>query len=378
MTWRLPLGDVRLSEPVIEASMKALRSNWLTMGPRTEELEREFAARQGMAHGIAVSSGAAALHLSGLAAGVGPGDEVIVPAVGFVADAHVAHWCGGETVFADVESAEWPLLDVDAVDALINERTKAVIVIHMFGYGCELDGLRARCADRGVALIEDCCEAAGGTFADGAPLGTRSLAGCFSFFAKTQLPVGEGGIVVTDDDRAAARVRSLRSHAMTSATWDRHRGHAETYDITDLGFNYRIDEPRAAMAQAHLAALDEKLGRLRSIVARYREQLGGVDGIVLPFTDDAVMRSGHFVFPVLLADRATRDRVRSGMIERRIQTSLYPAITELSLYAGQGRRYPCPRAEEFCARHLALPLSSVMSFDQVDLACAELAAVLES
>jgi dTDP-4-amino-4,6-dideoxygalactose transaminase len=378
MTWRLPLGDVRLSEPVIGAAMEALRSNWLTMGPRTEELEREFAARQGMAHAIAVSSGAAGLHLAGLAAGVGPGDEVIVPAVGFVADAHVAHWCGGETIFADVEAADRPLLDVEAVEALVNERTRAVVVIHMFGYGREVDGLRALCADRGIALIEDCCEAAGATFADGAPVGSRSLAGCFSFFAKTQLPVGEGGIVVTDDDRAAARIRLLRSHAMTSATWDRHRGYAETYDITDLGFNYRIDEPRAAMARAHLAALEEKLERLRSIVTHYRERLGGVDGITLPFTDEAVTRSGHFVFPALFADPATRDRVRSGMIERRIQTSLYPAITQLSLYAEQGRRHPCPRAEDFSSRHLALPLSSVMSFDQVDLACDELTAALSS
>ena len=103
-----------------------------------------------------------------------------------------------------------------------------------------------------------------------------------------------------------------------------------------------------------------------------------MDGITLPFTDEVVRRSGHFVFPALFADRATRDRVRSGMIERRIQTSLYPAITQLSLYAEQGRRYPCPRAEDFSSRHLALPLSSVMSFDQVDLACDELAAALNA
>ncbi len=377
MSWRLPLADVQLSEPVIEASMDALRSNWLTMGPRTQRLEQDFAERQGRAHGVAVSSGTAGLHLAMLAAGVGPGDEVVVPAVGFVADAHAAHWCGGRTVFADIESAERPLLDVGAVEALINDRTRAVLVVHMFGYACGMDKLRILCADRGIELIEDCCEAAGSTFADGSPIGTASLAGCFSFFAKTQLPVGEGGIVVTDDAVAAERMRSLRSHAMTSVTWDRHRGHAETYDVTDLGFNYRLDEPRAAMAEAHLAALEEKVARLRTTVSRYRERLAGIDGVETPFTDEGASRSGHFAFPVVFADGETRDRVRMGLTERRIQTTFYPAITDLSLYAEQGVEYPCPRAEDFASRHLSMPLSSSMSSEDVDLACDELSAVLD-
>jgi dTDP-4-amino-4,6-dideoxygalactose transaminase len=377
MTWRLPLADVRLSEPVIEASMEALRSNWLTMGPRTQELEREFAELNGVDHAVAVSSGAAGLHLAGLAAGIGAGDEVIVPAVGFVADAHVAHWCGGRTVFADIESADRPLLDVSAVEASITERTKALLVVHMFGYPCGLDQLQVLCADRGITLIEDCCEAAGATFADGSPIGTASLAGCFSFFPKTQLPVGEGGIVITDDADAAARIRLLRSHAMTSVTWDRHRGHAETYDVTDLGFNYRIDEPRAAMARAHLEALDVKVGRLRANVARYRERLEVIDGVETPFTDGGVRRSGHFAFPAVLADAETRERVRFRLLERRIQTSFFPAITQLSVYAEQGRENPCPRAEDFASRHLTMPLSSLMSSDDVDLACDELAAALD-
>lgn len=376
MEWRLPLADVRLSEPVIAASMDALRSNWLTMGPRTQELEREFAARQGSRHGVAVSSGTAGIHLAALAAGVGPGDEVIVPAVGFVADAHAPHWCGGATVFADVEAAERPVIDPASVAERITDRTKAVLAIHMFGYSCDIDALHELCAERGIALLEDCCEAAGATFPGGEPIGTRSLAGCFSFFAKTQLPVGEGGIVVTDDDEAAERMRLLRSHAMTSVTWDRHRGHAETYDVTDLGFNYRLDEPRAAMARAHLDALDEKLAALRGIVTRYRERLAAVDGVTVPFDDESVLRSGHFAFPVLLPDPATRESVRATLLAGGIQTTFYPAITELSVYAGAGHENPCPRAEDFAERHLAMPLATVMTPEDVDLAVGELAAAL--
>jgi dTDP-4-amino-4,6-dideoxygalactose transaminase len=376
MSWRLPLADVRLTEPVIEAAMDALRSNWLTMGPRTQELEGVFADRLGVPNAVAVSSGTAGLHLACLAAGVGPGDEVIVPALGFVADAHAAHWCGGRTVFADIASTEQPLLDPAAVEPLITERTKAVLVVHMYGYALELDGLRALCDEHGLALIEDCCEAVGATFADGSPVGTAGSSGVFSFFAKTQLPVGEGGIVITADQVASDRVRLLRSHAMTSVTWDRHRGHAETYDITDLGYNYRLDEPRAAMAHAHLLELEGRLAKLRGTVAAYRERIAAIDGVDVAFSDEQASRSGHFAFPVVVADLEQRDRVRARLAERGVQTTFYPAITSLSLYEEAGREHPCPRAEEMAARHLAMPLSTSMGPADVELACDELAAAL--
>lgn len=373
MSWRLPLAEVRLSEPVIAAAIEALSSNWLTMGPRTQELERDFAAAFGSPHAVAVSSGSAGLHLACLAAGVGPGDEVIVPALSFVADAHAPHWCGGRAVFADISSERLPLLDAEAVEPLLGERTRAVLAAHMYGYAQELTELRSLCDERGVALIEDCCEATGAAFADGAPTGTVGASGVFSFFAKTKLPVGEGGIVVTSDEETAERIRLLRSHAMTSVTWDRHRGHAETYDITDLGFNYRIDEPRAAMAAAHLRELDDKLAKLRATVASYRGRLAAIDGVTVPFEDEHVARASHFALPILLADGVTRDRVRAALSERRVQTSYYPAITKLSLYEGAAREQECPRAEEFAARHLVLPLSSLMEPEDVEFACAELA-----
>jgi dTDP-4-amino-4,6-dideoxygalactose transaminase len=376
MNWRLPLANVQLTEPVIEAAMEALASNWLTMGPRTQELEAAFAEQVGVPHAVAVSSGTSGLHLACLAAGVGPGDEVIVPALGFVADAHAAHWCGGTTVFADVASVDQPLLDPEGIERLITDRTKAVLAVHMYGYPLELDGIRALCESRGITLIEDCCEAVGATFSDGSSVGTAGQSGVFSFFAKTQLPVGEGGIVVTADESVAERVRLLRSHAMTSVTWDRHRGHAETYDITDLGYNFRLDEPRAAMAHAHLRELDGRLTKLRGTVAAYREHLAGVDGVTVPFEDDQAARAGDFAFPVVVADGETRDRVRAQLCDRGVQTTFYPSITTLSLYEAAGREHPCPLAEEMAARHLAMPLSTSMTPDDVELACSELAAAV--
>jgi dTDP-4-amino-4,6-dideoxygalactose transaminase len=374
--WRLGLTEISLPDSDVEAVLETLRSGWLTMGPRTQELEEAFRATTGSEHAVAVSSGTAALHLACLAAGVGPGDEVIAPALSFVADAHAGRCAGGEAVLADCRSLEEPLLDPDQVQRRMTERTKAVIAVHMFGYPANTDALRELCDARSVALIEDCAQADGGKLRDGAPAGTAGVCGCFSFFSKTQLGVGEGGIVVTDDEAFARRLRALRSHAMTSVTWDRHRGHAETYDVTDLGFNYRIDEPRASLAHARLARLDDALSELRRVARAYRGRLMGLDGIAVPFPDEWVELSGQFAFPVLVSDRETRDSVREAMHASRIQTTFYPALTQLSAYEPSGLDGAMPVAEEFADRHLALPLSPSLDEANVDLVVEELRGAL--
>lgn len=200
--------------------------------------------------------------------------------------------------------------------------------------------------------------------------------GCFSFFSKTQLGVGEGGIVVTDDAELAVRVRSLRSHAMTSVTWDRHRGHAETYDVTDLGFNYRIDELRAALAEARLERLPAAIEALRGVARAYREALAGVDGIELPFDDAAIALSGHFAFPVLAADAETRDAVRARLHENGVQTTFYPALTMLTAYRPDSAAGARPLAEEFSARHIALPFFPSLDRERIELVASELRTAL--
>ncbi len=372
--WKVPLTSITLPESDVEAVMETLRSGWLTMGPRTQELEEVFKAEVGAEHAVAVSSAAAALHLACLAAGVGSGDEVIVPALAFVASAHAPRIAGGKVVFCDCVSAVEPLMDPADVERRITDRTKAVIAVHRFGYPADIDALQSLCDEHGLALIEDCAEADGGSLRDGSPAGCRGLLGCFSFLSKTPLGVGEGGIVVSDDDEAATKVRSLRSHAMTSVTWDRHRGHAETYDVTDLGFNYRLDEPRASLALARLGRLDQSIAHLRQLAGAYREGIASVDGVEVPFSDELVALSGHFAFPVLLADGRTRDAVREAMHAARVQTTFYPALTQLSEYHQPDR--PLPVAEEFAARHLAMPLSTGLYIDGVDTAVEALASAV--
>jgi dTDP-4-amino-4,6-dideoxygalactose transaminase len=343
----IPLFDIDLSEDEVQAVADTLRSGWLTMGPRTEEFELAFAERLGARHAVAVASGTAALHLAYLAAGVGPGDEVIVPAITFVASAAAVRYCGATAVPADVLGPHDFGLDPDDVARRITPRTKAVCAVHYAGYPAAGDDLRALCEQHGVLLIEDSAHH---------PLATPAgLVGCFSFFSNKVLSCGEGGLLATDDDDVAAFARSRRSHALTSGTWDRHRGHAPGYDVVGLGYNYRLDEPRAALLLARLAGLDDDISNRRRLVLRYRELLEGMEGVGLPYTAEDVNVSSCYVMPTTV-DPAVRDPLRAFMMdERAVQTSvLYPALHEFSAYHDGAP--DLPQSQLIARGELTLPL----------------------
>ncbi len=373
----IPLFDLRLEPEDIEAVTETLRSGWLTMGPRIEAFEAAFAARLGVTHAIALSNGTAALHLAMLAAGVVPGDEVIVPSYTFVATANAAIYCGATPVFADILGRERPLIDPTEVQRLITSRTRAVVPVHFAGYAAAADELADLCAARGIALIEDAAHAPVGSLA-GRSLGTIGLAGAFSFFSNKVLSVGEGGLLATDDDGVAARARSLRSHAMTTGTWSRHRGHADSYDVVGIGFNYRMDEPRAALASSRLGRLDEDVARRRALSCGYRERLRDVPGLILPFDDADVESSAAYVMPVMLERSSRRAEVRTVLRERHgIQTSvLYPAIHEFSAYRERMPGIHLPRTELAAGSEITIPLFPHMTEDQQDRVVEALTEVL--
>lgn len=354
---RIPVFDVRLGEDQVEAVAETLRSGWLTMGPRIEAFEREFAAHLGVEHAVAASSCTATLHLAYLAAGVGPGDEVIVPGITFVASAAAVRYCGATPVLAEVRGAFDLGLDPADVEARITPRTKAVCAVHYGGYAAPLDALLAICERHGLALIEDAAHSPDATVPGGGrKLGTYGLAGTFSFFSNKILSCGEGGLLATGDERVAELARSRRSHAMTSGTWDRHRGHAMGYDVVGLGYNYRLDEPRAALLSARLPGLPEDVAERRRLTRRYRELLAEVDGVALPYSDEQVAASSCYVMPVMLAEEDLRDPVRQLMSDRHgVQTSvLYPSINEFSAYGGGEQELP--RCRHVARSQLTLPL----------------------
>ena len=299
--WTVPLADVVVPEEDIAVVADVYRSGWLSMGPQTAALEREFAAYVGARHALAVANGTAGLHLICAAAGLGPGDEVVVPSMTFVATVNAIAYTGATPVFADVVSVTEPWLDPRAVDAALTERTRAVMTMAYGGHPGRTVALAALARERGLMLLEDAAHAAGSRVG-GRHLGTFGRAGAFSFFSNKNLAVGEGGMVVTDDDEAAAQMRLLRSHGMTTLTWDRHRGHASGYDVVELGFNYRIDEPRAALARRRLARLDADNARRAQLDARYRDLLAGIDGLAPALRPTADARLAHHLFTVVLDD----------------------------------------------------------------------------
>lgn len=354
---RIPVFDVRLEEEHVDAVAATLRSGWLTLGPRIQEFEREFAEHLGVEHAIALSSCTAALHLAYLAAGIGHGDEVIVPGITFVASAAAVRYCGGTPVLAEVIGQEDLGLDPEDVAARVTPRTKAVCAVHYGGYAAPLDALREVCDQHGLALIEDAAHSPEATLPGGdRKLGTIGLAGTFSFFSNKIISCGEGGLLATSDERVAELARSRRSHAMTSGTWDRHRGHAMGYDVVEVGYNYRMDEPRAALLSARLPGLGADIAARRRLTHRYRELLAGIDGLTVPYRDEEVDASSCYTMAVMVDDPELRDPLRSRLAERHsVQTSvLYPSINEFTAY-GRGEQ-ELPRCERVARTQLTLPL----------------------
>jgi dTDP-4-amino-4,6-dideoxygalactose transaminase len=366
VNWSVPLTDVLVTDDDVEAVLDCLRSGWLTMGPTVQAFERRFADYVGAPHAVAVSSGTAGLHLAALAAGVSPGDEVIVPNLTFVASAAAARYCGATPIPCDSMGPDDLNVDPEAVRSVLTDRTRAVIAVHFMGYAADVETLRALCDEHDLRLIEDTAQGLGARALSGAMAGTVGDLGCYSFFSKKQLSVGEGGMVVTTDPDLAAKVRLLRSHGMTSVTWDRHLGYAETYDVVDIGFNFRMDEAHAALALSRIERLDDETTIRRARVRRYREALRGQAAIKVPWSDDDVARSAHFAFPILLPDRQTRDRLRTSLARMGIQTTAYPAITELSAYQASGNGPDLARSTDLAERHCVLPLSPLMSEADVD------------
>ena len=365
--WRVPLSDVLVHDEIRDAVVEAVGSGWWSMGPRVEEFEREFADFIGVAHALAVANGTAALHLALLAAGVGPGDEVVLPSLNFVACANTIGHVGATPVFCDVRGPDDLNLDPGDFEAAIGPRTKAIVVLHYGGFACDMDAVREIAERRGVLVLEDAAHAPGGTWR-GERCGALGLVACFSFFSNKNLPVGEGGMIVTDDDGVAERVKLLRSHGMTTLTWERHRGHAAGYDVVAQGFNYRLDEVRAAIGLVQLRRLPEETVSRARIAGRYRAGLDGTNGISMPFGhEEEGTSSAHHLAVVLLPEGADRDAVRAALAEQRIQTSVhYPPIHGFSQYLEVGASRPLPRTEAVAGRLLTLPLYAHMSDEQVD------------
>jgi perosamine synthetase len=349
----VPLSGPYLGAREEELVLEVMRSGRLSLGPTIDRFEELVAERVGAPYAAAVSSGTAGLHLLCVAAGIGPGDEVITSPYSFAASANAFVYEGGVPVFADIDPRTLNL-DPAAVEAAITPRTKAIVPVDIYGYPCELDEIRAIAGRHGLAVIEDSCEALGAEYR-GARLGSHGTSCVFAFYPNKQITTGEGGIVTTHSEQEWRLLRSLRNQGRgDDGGWLEH---------VRLGFNYRLSDVSAALGIGQVERLDEILARRSAVAERYHELLGGLDGVELPCPDDADHRRSWFVYVVLLPDNETRERV-IGVFEREgLGFNRYLPSIHLQPYMRERygfREGLCPVSEDVSSRSLALPFFTAL------------------
>jgi len=368
MEWRIPLADIDFDDAEEKAVLQVIKSRWLTMGANTQAFEEEFAAYVGAKHAIAVANGTAALHLACMAVGLGPGDEVITPSLTFVATANAVRYTGATPVFADVESFQDLDISLSSIEKNLTPRTRAIMVMHYAGYPCDMVAITEFARAHNLFVIEDAAHASGAKI-NGRDMGTWGQVGCYSFFSNKNMTTGEGGMVTTNDDDILAKLRILRSHGMTTMSWDRHRGHAWSYDVVDLGYNYRMDEIRAALGRVQLTKLDRNNERRRQLTALYRDQLQEIiPSVTVPFSKPRGIPSCH-IMPILLPEGSDRLQFMERMKSFGIQTSIhYPPIHKFKIYSeGTGSGWNLPITDNIVNREVTIPLFPTMSESDVSM-----------
>jgi dTDP-4-amino-4,6-dideoxygalactose transaminase len=382
MNWKVPLFEPDFGPAELEAVQAPVREGWLTTGPYTEKLEAALCGLTGSAHAVAVSNCTAALHLGLLACGIGPGDEVLCPTLTFVATANAIRYVGATPVFCESVGPDNLNLDPEDVRAKLTSRSRAVMVVHYAGYPADMPRLSALARERGLVVIEDCAHALVSSL-HGRACGTWGRVGCFSFFSNKNATCGEGGAITTQDPALADRLRRMRSHGMTSMTLDRHKGRAYSYDVVDLGYNFRLDEVRSSLMLAQLGRLGGFLEARRRHVELYARLLGGTEVTLPDFGWDRLSRPGDSVgphiLPVLLPPSVDRLQVMAALRARGVQSSIhYPPVHQFSSFRDTARPPRLPRTEGLASRQLTLPLYPSMTEEQVRWVCGSLKDALAS
>ena len=356
---------LHVAEPVLGreeqiAVSRVIEEGWITMGSKVREFELAFADLHGAPDAVAVSSCTAALHLILDALGVGPGDEVLVPSMTFVATVNCVVYTGATPVFVDIESLTAPLISIEHAAEKCTAKTKAVILMHYAGHLAQRDAWRDFASQRGLLLIEDTAHAIG---VDG--VGRYGDASAFSFYGNKNMTTAEGGMVLARDPKVLDRIRQMRGHGMTSGTFQRHMSGTPHYDVTMLGYNYRMDELRAAMGLIQLGHLASWNERRKALTGRYLDALQrNCPTVLVPSARNGA--SAHHIMPIVLPVDTDREHVVAALGEAGIQTTIhYPPVHQLTFYRERHPEVSLPRTEEFFRRELTLPLHPLMEDDDV-------------
>lgn len=365
MAYKIPLFNLNFDEREAVAAADTIKSGWISTGPKCEELENMFVDMLKVNYAVSVSNCTDALHLCCMVCNIGPGDEVICPSLTFAASANCIRYVGATPVFADIVGPEHINIDPADIEKKITPRTKAIVVVHMAGYPAKMDEIIAIAKKHNLKVIEDACHGPLSEY-KGKKLGTIGGCASFSFFSNKNISTGEGGMFITNNEQMAKRARLLRSHGMTTMSYQRAGGHATSYDIVELGYNFRLDDIHAAIAIEQLKKLQSDLETRLHVRKRYVELLSKVKGVVVPFADNTEFVS-NYIMPIVLTGvtMEQRDAIREAIHAEGIQTSVhYPAIHRFSIYKEYGAVLP---QTEFVTDHeITLPMYAALTDEQVD------------
>lgn len=368
MAYKIPLFNLNFDECEAQAAYDTIKSGWISTGPKNAELERMFIDMWKVKYAVSMSNCTDSLHVCCMVCGFGPGDEVICPSLTFAASCNCIRYVGATPVFADIVGLENINIDPKDIEAKITSRTKGIVVVHMAGFPADMDAIMAIANKYKLKVIEDACHGPLSEY-KGKKLGTIGDCASFSFFSNKNISTGEGGMFITNNEEMAQKARLIRSHGMSTMSYQRASGHATEYDITCLGYNFRMDDIRAAIAIEQLKKLPADLESRVAVRKRYEENLVKVERIVVPFADCNDFTS-NYIFPIVIKDstKDQRNALREYIHAQGIQTSVhYPAVHHFSTYKELGA--VLPRVDYVSANEITLPMYAALTMEQVDEIC---------
>lgn len=368
MAYDIPLFNLNFDEKEAKAAYETIKSGWISTGPKCAELEQMFVDMWNVKYAVSVTNCTDALHLCCLVCGVGPGDEVLCPSLTFAASANCIRYAGATPVFCDIVGPEHINIDPEDIKKKITPKTKAIVVVHMAGYPAKMDEIMAIAKEHDLKVIEDACHGPLSEY-KGKKLGTIGDCAAFSFFSNKNISTGEGGMFISNNEDLANKARLMRSHGMTTMSYQRASGHATAYDIVELGYNFRLDDIRASIAIEQLKKLPGDLEKRILVRKRYVENLSKIKGVVVPFADCTEFTS-NYIMPVVLTQgtKEDRDAIREKIHAAGIQTSVhYPAIHKFSIYKDYGA--VLPQTEYVTDHEITLPMYAALTMEQVDFIC---------
>jgi perosamine synthetase len=364
---RYPVAAPHLSGREAAYVNECLRTNWISsQGQFISRFEDGFASAVHRKHALATCNGTVALHLALLGLGVGPGDEVIVPSLTYIATANAVAYCGATPVFADSDPKTW-CISAASVARLISSRTKGIIPVHLYGHPCDMKALGELVDAHRLWIVEDCAEAFGATF-DGRPVGSFGAASMFSFFGNKILTTGEGGMVVTNDDQLAARMRLVKGQGMDPS---------KRYWHPMIGYNYRMTNIAAAIGLGQLEHVDQLMGDRKRIAGWYRDRLRNVPGLTLPGEAPGASNI-YWLYSILLDEPAVRDPFIAELAKAEIETRpLFYPVHVFPMYRQCRTDAGCEVACDLSSRGINLPTSSYLAENDIDVIAAAVRRVME-